>query len=216
MKNKKTKLWGLSVLSILFFSLVNCGDGKQKPQEEKPHTNQQDEEEVKGEPSGIITLDAAKVLCDNYETRRSKAIIDFEMAQNESDEKFIPTQFIDFELKTIKEYIKYVEKQARKAKVEPDSLRIYLGNYGTDGRDPNKNTVFILPTTTIDGDHGGFFINGDGNAELIRNYWPEDNNKVQEKSKASFLPDLKAAFYQGNNSLILNRGHGGPPPTGDF
>ncbi|MFK7811477.1 MAG: hypothetical protein AB8B59_03220 [Maribacter sp.] len=216
MKNTKKVLWQFSVVSILLaFNLMSCGDGKQKPGEENPKTNKQSEKEIAGEPKGIISLDEAKVLCDNYESRRLKSIIEFEMAQKKSDEKFLPTQFIDFELKTIKKYIKYVEHYAEKAKIKPDSLRIYLGNYGPDGKDTNKNTVFILPTATIDGNHGGFFINANGNAELIRNYWPEDKNEGQQKSEASFFPSLNVNLYN-DRSFILNYGQGGPPPPAEF
>lgn len=212
MKNKKTRLWGVTALSILFLGLLSCGDGPQKPKDEKLHT-EEGEGEVGGAPDGIISLDEAKVLCENYETRRSKSIIVFEKEQNELDEEFVPTQFIDFDFKELKKYIKHVEREARRAKVKPDSLRIYLGNYGKDGTEPNRNTVFILPTAKVNGDHGGFFINAKGNAELIRNYWP--NSEEEQKSKASLLPSFNPTLYQGK-SLIFNRGHGGPPPTGDF
>ena len=212
---KNFRKWFPLTLAFLFiFTLSNCVEKDKKPQkEEKPKT--EEETDISNEPRGIISLDEAKVLCDNYENRRLKSIIDFERANNESGEKFVPTQFIDFELKTIKKYIKYVEKEAKKAKVKPDSIRIYLGNYGTDGRDPNRNTVFILPTATVDGDHGGFFINANGSAELIRNSWSQNEDQGQQKSKASiFSPPSINLFNE--QSLILNLGHGGPPPTGDF
>lgn len=215
MKNQKRKWFPLSLALLFLFTLSNCVEKDKKPKEEEEKPQTEEETGMSGEPQGIISLDEAKILCDNYENRRLKPIIEFEMEQNESDKKFVPTQFIDFELKTIKKYIKYVERQARKAKVKPDSIRIYLGNYGADGRDPNKNTVFIVPTTTIDGDHGGFFINDKGNAQLIRNYWPMDNNNEPQKSKASIFPSFNMNLFD-DQSLILNQGHGGPPPTGDF
>lgn len=187
--------------------------------QEKPKRNGEkppkEEREMAKAPDGIISLGEAKELCDNYEELRIPTILEFETQRNPS-EQFIPTQFIDFDLKTIKKYIKYVEHSAKKAKVKPDSLRIYLGNYGKDGRDPNHNTVFIVPTATVKGKHGGFYINDKGKAELIRNYWPnDDSQEMEQKSKAGFLPSMNLNLYQ-DGSLILNRGHGGPPPTSDF
>lgn len=203
-------------LGLAFLSLMGCQDRTKKGDSEA-ETPQESSEMVE-EPTGIISLKEAKSLCDNYENRRAKTIIEFEMAQNDSVQSFVPTQFIDFDLKTIKQYIKFVEAQAQKAKVEPDSLRIYLANYGPEGRDPNRNTVFVLPTTTIDGDHGGFYIDDDGNAQLIRNYWPKNQKGSRDdepKSKASLMPSLNTLLYQ-QQSLIMNYGTGGPPPTGDF
>jgi len=202
--------WEMLLIIILFSTISACVEkSKEKPQEE---------ENITTAPSGIISLNEAKILCDNYEDRRIPSIINFELAQNESKEKFIPTQFIDFDFKTIKKYIKYVEQQARKANVKPDSLRIYLGNYGMDGKDPNHNTVFVLPTATIDGENGGFYIGANGKAKLIRNYWPKNSNdeqNMEQKSEAGFLPSLNMSLYQ-EESLILNYGNGGPPPNNDF
>lgn len=214
MKNHR-RWFPLTLAFVFFFVLANCVEKDKKPEEEKEKPKTEEETGMSGKPTGIISLEEAKLLCTNYEERRIPSIKAFEMAQDESDEKFIPTQFIDFELKTIKKYIKFVEREARKAKVSPDSLRIYLGNYGKDGQEPNRNTVFILPTATIDGDHGGFFINAKGKAELIRNNWSKNENQGQEKSKASFftLPNMNLYNRQ---SFILNLGHGGPPPISDF
>ena len=83
----------LLVFALLFF--VSC---QEAPKEEnKPEMAE--EEEVKP-PSGIITLDTAKELCENYEERRIPGIKEFEMASN-PEEEFVPTQFIDFDFKTI-------------------------------------------------------------------------------------------------------------------
>ncbi|WP_343485637.1 hypothetical protein [Allomuricauda sp. d1] len=201
-------------LSLLF--LVSCVEKEKKQDGAQEDPPKMEEEEVKT-PDDIISLKEAKVLCENYEERRVEAITEYEMQQNGSEE-FVPTQFIDFDFKTIRKYVRYIEREARKAGVKPDSLRIYLGNYGPDGQDPNRNTVFLLPTAKINGERGGFYIDGDGKAQLIRGYWPEDQKGSQEdepKSKASFLPSLNVSLYQ-EKSLILNHGNGGPPPTGDF
>ncbi|WP_350294056.1 hypothetical protein [uncultured Croceitalea sp.] len=213
---KTSQNWVITLSTILFLVVASCAEKPKKDKEEPKTVAHEDDEMVKA-PDGIITLGEAKELCENYETRRAKAILEFEMNQN-PEKEFIPTQFIEFDLKTMKKYIKYVEKKARKAKVKPDSLRIYLGNYGKEGKDPNRNTVFVVPTAKIDGEYGGFYIGGDGTAKLIRNYWPKNgdgNQGVQQKSEAGFFPTLKSMPYQ-DQSLILNDGHNGPPPNTDF
>ncbi len=210
---KTKQKWTLLLSSILFLAITSCVE-KSKQDNEEP---QEEEQEITKAPRGIISLGEAKELCDNYETRRARLILEFEMAQN-PEKEFIPTQAINFDFRTIKKYIKYVEKRAKKAKVKPDSIRIYLANYGKDGKDPNRNTVFMLPTANINGEYGGFYIGVDGEAKLIRNYWPKDSGNgqgMEQKSKASFLPSLNLSPYQ-DGSLILNDGHSTPPPSGDF
>lgn len=202
---KTNQKWGMLCLTLLFLALSACA--------EKPKEKPQGEEKITTAPSGIISLGEAKILCDNYEDRRIQGIIDFELAQNESEEKFIPTQFIDFDFETIRTYVKYVERKSKKVKVAPDKLRIYLGNYGTDGKDPNRNTVFVLPTATIDGKHGGFYIGANGNAKLISSYWKENGVDTEQKSKTDLSQSKNLNQY---GSLILNRGGSGPPPHTDF
>ena len=199
-------------------ALLVLGACNPQPKKEAEPAMMDQEVEAVDAPKEIISLDEAKELCENYENRRIPGILKFEMAENGSEEKFVPTQFVAFDLETIKGYIAYVEQEAAKANVQPDGIRIYLGNYGKEGRDPNRNTVFILPTAQIGKEYGGFYIDGT-DAKLIRGYWPGGENSGQEggdKSKASFLPNLNASLMQGAGSLILNIGNGGPPPNGDF
>lgn len=207
-----------STLGCLIATVILLGACNPQPKKEaEPAMMTEKTQEVEA-PEGIISLDEAKELCENYETRRIPSIVKFEATENSSEDKFIPTQFVAFKLETIKSYLEYVEQEAQKANVKPDSLRIYLGNYGKEGRDPNRNTVFILPTTEIGKEYGGFYVDGN-EAKLIRNYWPKGVNDGQEgegKSKASFLPVLNANLMQGGGSLILNWGGSGPPPHTDF
>ena len=204
--------FGLLGLALLLLGACNT----QTKKEVAPKMMTQSVDEVDA-PEEIISLDEAKVLCENYENRRASQILEFEMAQSDGKEKFIPTQFVAFDLKTLKRYIKYVEQEARKAKVMPDSLRIYLGNYGNEGKEANHNTVFILPTAKVGNDYGGFYIGDNGQAELIRNYWPRggENGDSENKSKASFVPSFSTSLMSGG-SLVMNRGQSGPPPFGDF
>ncbi len=214
MNTTKSPTYRLLALGILVL-LASCN---QQPKKAEP--GEGDNEIVKevSTPEDIISLDEAKKYCENYERRRIPSIVKFETAQSDSDEKFVPTQFIAFNLDSLKNYIAYVEQEAKKVNVAPDSLRIYLANYGKEGRDPNRNTLFILPTAKVGGDYGGFYIDGD-EAKLIRNFWPKDENGGQNeepRSKASFVPNFNTSLFQGSKSLIFNYGGSGPPPKMDF
>ncbi len=211
--NFSTSTLGFLVTAIILLSACN----PQTKKEDEPAMMDKEVKEVDA-PEGIISLDVAKGLCENYERRRIPGIKKFEAANTDSEESFIPTQYVTFDLKTIRQYLDYVEQEAKRANVEPDSLRIYLGNYGKEGRDPNRNTVFILPTAEIGKEYGGFYIDGT-EAKLIRNHWPRGENGGQEgepKSKASFIPNFNPLHLQPNGSLILNWGGSGPPPHTDF
>ncbi len=213
MKLTKSLTYRISLFGMLFLVLASC-----QPKKEAPANGKTEPAEEVDPPKDIISLDEAKQLCENYERRRIPGIIEFEKAASGSEDEFVPTQFVTFNLETLKTYIQYVEQEAKKVNVAPDSLRIYLANYGKEGRDPNRNTVFILPTAKVEGDYGGFYIDGE-EAKLIRNYWPKDENGGQEeepRSKAAFLPNFNTSLLQGGGSLILNYGGSGPPPKTDF
>jgi len=168
-------------------------------------------------PKDIIPLKEAKQLCENYENRRIPGIAAYEAELADGEATFVPTQFVAFDLNTIKDYIKYVEQEAAGAKVTPDSLRIYFANYGKKGQQPFRNTMFILPTAKLTEGYGGFYIDAKGQAKLMRNYWGDGSgNPGDNKSKASFMPSFSAPMLQGGGSLVLNHGHSGPPPGGDF
>lgn len=204
----------LKSFSFFFvFLLINVGC--QEKTKEDP--DQPTEPREVDPPKQLITLDDADSLYVNYSTRRAENIIRFEMQDQPDGEPFNPTRFVSFDLKVIKDYIAYVEQEAKNAGVKADSLRIYLGNYGKRGKDKRRNTVFLLPTANTDAGYGGFYIGDDGKAKLIRDkFRSNDMEQNDPKSKASLMPNLNSSLFQGEQSLILNFGNSGPPPRGDF
>lgn len=173
-------------------------------------------------PKQIISLEEADSLYVNYKKRRARIIEQMETESQTDGKPFVPTQFVSFNIEVLKEYIGYVEQEAKKGGTTADSIRVYLGNYGNTSRKyPNKNTVFLLPTAKVDGDYGAIFIDSEGKAKLVRDWFTSQagvNSKDgRQKAEASLLPTISATpIMQGGTSLTLNRGNGGPPPKTDF
>lgn len=204
---------------LLFFALliplISC---KQNPEK----TTREVTEEVFEAPKQIISLSEADSLYVNYQNRRASIIEKTEMSSQPDGKPFSPTQFISFDIKVLKEYIGYVEQEAKKGGTTADSLRVYLGNYGATSRKyPNKNTVFLIPTAEVNGNYGAIFIDSEGKAKLVRDWISAQQgaNSIdgRQKAEAALIPTFSASpIMQDGTSLTLNRGNGGPPPKTDF
>jgi hypothetical protein len=54
-----------------------------------------------------------------------------------------------YSLKELKDYIAYIESQGKEQGYTVDGIRFYLGAYGAENKDPNKQnftTIFLAPT----------------------------------------------------------------------
>lgn len=215
MKNYKK-----AFLALLGFTFLVLGACQQGPKKEEPTEPKQ---ENILPPEGIISLEESKSLYDNYTRNRVDMIQQFE-DEREPEGKFIPARFTSFTYAEMKQYMTYVEQEAEAAGVKVASLRLYFANYPNkpdfpDGKKvvhPRQNSIFIVPTTMIDGEEHGFYIDADGNAKPIKGV--VSSSKTGEKgepntSQASFAPSL---FQDGSTSLNLNHGGSSPPPDGDF
>ena len=210
MKNIKN-LWMFFTLFILFSS---CEEKQEKKSEDEVGSTFE-------APEQIISLEEADSLFLNYQNRRIPHIAKEEAQYQENGKPFVPTQFISYDINVLKEYIGYIEQEAKKGGAKADSIRIYLGNYGTrSNKYERKNTVFLLPTAEVNGEYGGIFIDDDGKAKLVREWASEIQNPgqgINQKSEASILPSISSVpSLQGGTSLVLNYGNGGPPPKTDF
>ncbi|MEM9361990.1 MAG: hypothetical protein AAGA43_05100 [Bacteroidota bacterium] len=222
MKNTKKNALTL-VLGGLLLIATSC---QERPQQKDPE--KEEIEEVKP-PSDIISIDDSKSLYDNYTRNRVEPILAHEKEMND-DEDFEAARFVDFNYDMMKQYIAFVEQEAKKAKVDVSTFRLYFANYPNsekfrDGKKvihPRQNSIFILPTLMKDGKNMGFYIGADGQAELIKNAvsgQEQGYGTIQDKthkSQASFVPSFSAPALQGGQSLIVNHGSSGPPPGGDF
>lgn len=214
---KNTNKLFLSFLGLTVV-LTSC---QEQPKKENPATVAGQAEQIIYEaPKQIISLEEADSLYVNYKDRRATNIVQMEAEYQEDGKPFVPTQFISFDIDSLKTYIAYVEQEAKSGGTKVDSLRVYLGNYGNQKKGWKKkrrNTIFFVPAAKAEGAYGGIYIGTDGKAKLISSFFKSNNNKKQgNRSEASILPNFKTHFMQGGTSLIMNEGGLSPPPETDF
>jgi len=229
MKRKKN----LGLLFVAFSLLVSCNSEKKQTTTDMEPTHREPQEEKTKEvkaPEQIISITEAKEDYDNYTKKRAQLIEKIEDPL-EDGSKFIASRYGDYDIETVKNYIAYVEQEAKEAGVKVETLRFYFSTY-PDKKDfpdhkevkhPRQNSFFILPTMKVNAMNMGFYIKdlGDGKKEaaLIRDYpgildsKMGDTNKENSKSYASFLPTTTSApIMFSDQSLIMNKNNMGPPP----
>ncbi|AWX43553.1 hypothetical protein HME9304_00542 [Flagellimonas maritima] len=222
---KNTKKIAYPILGAIFLFLGAC---QQTPKKEDPNHEPEPTPQKVKPPKQIITLEESKSLYDNYTKNRVELIRDYELHENK-DEKFKPSRFIAFDYDTMKQYMAFIEQEANEAKVDISTIRFYFANYPNEGRfsdgqkvvHPRQNSIFMLPTMNVNGQNYGFYIDADGNARRVKDAVSPNGigntSKTEGKSYASFGPSFSNAFIaQEDQSLTLNHGSSGPPPSGDF
>lgn len=229
MKNTKKALWKFSIISILVFSLTNCGDGNQKPEKEN---TQEENPPVVEAPKNIIDLDQADAIYTNYSKHRIPVIESYETKQRAPSEAFEAARFVDFDYQILKDYIAFVDQEAEKAGVKKvTKLRMYFANYPNENKFPDgksvvhkrQNSIFMTPTLEKNGGNYSFYIGDDGKPKLIIDWKAKlqkgmgSVNTKQQTQQASLVPNFftSNSLYSGQ-SLVLNRGNNGPPPKTEF
>ncbi len=221
---KNTKQVAYFFMASVFLIMASC---QQQPKKEE--TQQEEKEETVKPPQGIISLDESKSLYDNYTKNRVELIQAFELEEND-DENFHAARYTAFDYETIKQYMAFIEQEAKGAKVDIASIRFYFANYPDkekfpDGEKivhPRQNSIFLVPTMKVDSLDYGFYIGEDGEAKLIKdavgaNKGMGSHQSKDNKAYASFAPSLSPnPTFQREQSLNLNHGGSGPPPNNDF
>ena len=229
MINEKKSLFRLVVLSLFVFSFNSCAEKMEKEKKETP--------EVLA-PTQIVQIDRAKKMYDNYSDRRLPLIQHYEDSINGGKEKFDVARYVSYDYETIKQYLAFIEQEAKKANVEISGLRFYFSNYPKGAKfdngesivHPRQNSVMLSPTLKR-GDRDYLFYIGGTEAKqepvlLSDSFGPINAQGMgridsnDNKSYASFVPNLvksavgttlNTSFYSGS-SLTMNRGQGAPPP----
>lgn len=185
----------------------------------------------------IISVERAQEMFDTYSQRRVPIIQKYEDSIKIDTAKFTPTRYAEYDLKTIKQYIAFIEYEAMRAKVDINTLRFYLSNYPNSDKFPNgdtvkyprRNSLFVVPTMDYEGKNVGFSIEEkDGNYTAVPIKRPTpiqegNQNKGQADSTGQmneagfFMSNTSTVQGGGTTSLILNDSQLAPPPgTSDF
>lgn len=223
----KKHLSYLYVISILVLNCYGCNEQTKKPQEKE------EDKPILKAPDNIISLEQADSIYNNYSKHRVSIIESYEMQQRVPDEDFEASRFVDFDYQMLKDYIAYVDQEAKKAGVQKvQTMRLYFANYPNKANFPNgkriihkrQNSIFMIPTLNKSGENYGFYIGEDGEAKLIIDWKTQINkgmgfyDEAINKSHAGFIPNNFSlnSNLQGGQSLTLNYGGSGPPPKTDF
>ena len=177
-------------------------------QQKQANSNQSEVDSDVRPPSGIISKKQAQMLYDNYSRFRVPEIDSFEQGRRPNEE-FKATRFLSIEFQRLKDYIAYVENEAKLAQVPVENFRIYLATNPADSKAkfPRRNTVFILPTTKKNGLEFGFFTVTEG--ENSRRALPISaklskelgfSTTTVEKNEASLLPFFNSSL---NSNLFI-------------
>ncbi|MEH6764927.1 MAG: hypothetical protein V7655_10545 [Aequorivita antarctica] len=221
MTTKMTNFFLLLLLANLM--LVSC-------QDPSAHT----ELPYEGPPKDhIISVERAQEMFDAYSQRRVPIIKKYEDSIASDGSKFEPTRYAEYDLKTIKQYIAYIEHEAMQANVDINTLRFYLSNYPNSDKFPNgdvvkyprRNSFFVVPTMDYEGKNVGFSIeemDGKYTAVPINRGASAQEGKQNKNQTDSTGQMNEAGFFISNNtmvqgggttSLILNEGTVSPPPS---
>lgn len=226
MRNLKRICPKLCFGAVVVFGLMSCEQKKEKRPVQEPEPK-----EIEA-PKQIVTVDQAKTMYNAYGERRVGLI---EQYENElaPEKKFDVARFGYYDYNTIKEYMHYIEQEAKKADVKISSLRFYFSNYPDkksfeDGREikhPKQNSFFIIPAVKDKNDREyGFYIREEDDGTnvpvlLTDNLEPKKDGDMdrqqsgESKSEASFMPTASPApYYVKNKSLVLNEANMVPPP----
>src|SRR5690606_15391478 len=117
----------LFFINSIFFSCQNPNT-----HEEPPYT---------GAPKQIISVQQAQRMYDAYTERRVPIIQRYEDSIAPDSKKFTPTRYAEYDLETIKQYIAFIEHEAKAVNVDIKTLRFYLSNYPNSDTFPNGENV---------------------------------------------------------------------------
>ncbi|WP_291871265.1 hypothetical protein [Maribacter sp.] len=182
-------------------------------------------------PKQIIPVAQAENMYKNYSERRVSLIQRYEDSINKKSgikKEFDVARFVSYDYKTIKQYLAYIEDEAKKADIDISTLRFYFSNYPDkqffDNKDsilhPRQNSIMLSPTIRKGNRDYLFYISGTQEKQeaiLLSNSFAKIKgigaNKEKTKAYASFLsnyPNPNTSLY-AEKSVTMNRGHNTPP-----
>lgn len=221
MDNKNLKPHLLLLFFITLLSLDSCSDSKK---------NRNAKEEISA-PNQIIPIAEAKSMYRNYSERRLPLIQKYEDSINNKtgiDKKFDVARYVSYDYETIKQYLAYIEEEAKNANTDISTLRFYFSNYSNKPvfhvKDsvlhPRQNSIILSPTLKKGDKNYLFYIeNTKEGAQpiLLSDSFGEIKgyglNNAIHTSHATIIPNFAKpnAILYAETSLTMNRGHSAPP-----
>jgi len=192
-------------LFTFVFLIISC-DEPQKPQQEniKP---------TKEMLSHIIKADKAINLYNNYKKQRIDIFKDTLKKLYGND--FKDTRTIWFDLKTIKNYIAYVEQKSAENNIEPEGLQFYFSVYSDDmKKQSNQQTFFIAPTIKKDNRHLGYTLESKGDKErilLLKDVLNNNDYQTLQSPKVDKASFFTLTVTKERRGLLYNSGASSPP-----
>ena len=95
-------------------------------------------------PNGVISIEKAKILNDNWTKYRQAAVDSAAKKQGRNKDD----RSVHWSLKDVKDYLAYAEHYSDSMGYEMTGVQVYLGVYGKNAGQTKKNltTMFIAPT----------------------------------------------------------------------
>jgi len=185
------------------------------------------------EPACIIALENALEMYKAYSDKRVGIIQVSEMKNGNPG--FQPTRYLEMEFDKLKEYLNYIECESDKANTEISMIRFYLATYpeteqfisGDTVKFPSHNTIFMTPTTLVNGEHLGYFTRGKGEKNRVPVYFKDflgDMGGIRglRREKSDWNKITQASFFSltvqdtlEDRSLVGNDMNVVPPPKGN-
>lgn len=204
--HKLTFSISLGLLASIFL-FVSCVDFK--PHDDHPPQNDDP-------PKQIISVAQAKTMYDSYTERRVRPIKQYEHVVD-STKEFFPTRYVEYDLETVKQYIAFIESEAKLANAKVGKLRFYNANYPNADAFPSgevvkyrrQNSFVVVPTTAIDGKQQGFITRttSDGGRVIVPlKELMKDQVQTQERPRkgGATQADQVSGVFSNPKFLFIN------------
>ncbi|WP_109851412.1 hypothetical protein [Aquimarina sp. AU58] len=175
-------------------------------------------------PKNIITLEKAKKLYDNYSDTRVKWTNE-SMLSHANVKSFEVTRSLFYDIDSLYNYLNYIKRVSKEAKIKPSGFRFYFGSYDRDyKRDgdtayAHRQTIFIAPTISKqvgkETMHLGYTLSSDFKVELLKEKIGTDSRgqsaNGSSMQKASLFNFSINTNMFSENSTIANEINSSPP-----
>ncbi|WP_024772283.1 hypothetical protein [Aquimarina macrocephali] len=171
-------------------------------------------------PKNIITLEKAKQLYDNYSDTRVKWTNE-SMLSHANIKSFEVTRSLFYDIDSLYNYLNYIKRISKQAKIKPSGFRFYFGSYDKDYKRAgdtayaHRQTIFIAPTILKETMHLGYTLNSDYKVELLQEKIGTDSRgqsgNGDAMQKASLFNFNLSTNMFSDNSTIANEINSSPP-----